>query len=378
MSILEKFPDLVEVQAKAEETLCTPTRDLKGDYKNVFEAVLRADDDVLELGLGRLGKALKTFAQKADLHHPTIQLLNDGAFLEGSQFYNQVVETIVLSQCAKEKSLKVMPSEIANWLNETYQRMVKILLKPPVSIIAAEEARKEARDVAKPHEIDLSSHYSNAGIWEAIWPSCKPYVRLGEGFKGRIEYHKKVIQRLSDLKASTMADSLRKQNEALMAASQDHYCGFVRLLMADAALNLAKIMGFLWSDDLGRVVVNRNQISIPVSDDKQFLYLPRTYPLPKYPAALSEKTKEIIAKLEAHPDSAGKPLFDMYWAVVPGIGVKGSRPSFFDGHARRTFDSSSEMYSELDRILIENGDIVPILLGENVIEHKCYFISYMV
>ena len=56
--------------------------------------------------------------------------------------------------------------------------------------------------------------------------------------------------------------------------------------------------------------------------------------------------------LEAFPELGGKPVFDHFLVVVPGL----------DG----------DMAHEKE--LISEGRIIPVLLGER--DGKCYFISY--
>jgi hypothetical protein len=119
----------------------------------------------------------------------------------------------------------------------------------------------------------------------------------------------------------------------------------------------------------------------PIFTQKQqqpFNYEPRVYPLHELSDIITEDIQKTISLLEAFPDAGGKPIFDHFGVIVPGVAfpVEGDGPfSFFDERGMlHTYTFRHEALKVLDTILIKNGYFYPIIVGER--DGKCYFICY--
>jgi hypothetical protein len=75
----------------------------------------------------------------------------------------------------------------------------------------------------------------------------------------------------------------------------------------------------------------------------------------------------------------GKPIFDQYWAIVPGI-LPSIEEFCYSGTCVLKRDDQCELFKDqesflkaLDHMLITKGAINPAILGE--IDGKCYFVT---
>jgi hypothetical protein len=108
-------------------------------------------------------------------------------------------------------------------------------------------------------------------------------------------------------------------------------------------------------------------------------YYPRAYPYHRLASLAPAAVARVVERLEAFPALGGKPAFDHYRVIVPGLFY----PSYFQrppyhfvdpSGVRLEFDSMWEAQQALDAAMIETKTITPVLVGERDGDH--YFICY--
>jgi hypothetical protein len=118
-----------------------------------------------------------------------------------------------------------------------------------------------------------------------------------------------------------------------------------------------------------------NFFAEPGAEPAPVAYEPRVYPLGEvYPDA-SETARQIVALTERLPDADGKPIFDHYGVIVPGVAYPKKEPRFvLEDDTLRSFDTIEQAKKTLDLTLIRRECLRPIVVGER--DGRCYFVSY--
>ena len=99
---------------------------------------------------------------------------------------------------------------------------------------------------------------------------------------------------------------------------------------------------------------------------------------------MTNNVRETISLLEAFPDAGGKPIFDHFGVIVPGISFPTTKIvnittlySFLDERGIvQSYSTREEAIKSLDLILIKNEYFHGVLVGEK--DGKCFFISYFI
>jgi hypothetical protein len=127
----------------------------------------------------------------------------------------------------------------------------------------------------------------------------------------------------------------------------------------------------------GHVAVEANYCQRDGSE-LRFSFTPRAYPVDRFDVPRPARMRKILDQLDNHVDANGRALFDNYWVVVPSVTYNNGRDTyeFRDNEKMYRFYDYWEYAAALDKYLVENGQIFPVLLGEQVSRKACYFISY--
>ena len=135
------------------------------------------------------------------------------------------------------------------------------------------------------------------------------------------------------------------------------YYGFNRITMTNAAVILAKSLGFSYSvlgfpgeNSEKKITVNRKffgkynfdpeqtlefspyvseMAGSPIFTQKQqnpYTYEPRVYPLHELSDIVPDNVRDTISRLEEFPDAGGKPIFDHFGVIVPGVALPQQAP----------------------------------------------------
>ena len=411
----QPIPDYVTtVNGLVERGLDAAVDEGSKKLDNIIPLIQQYDSDLVHFAIGDLGDQLIRFGNQVCSDNPSINDIQSGTLAEGGKVYNRVREAMLLAEFARSNKLKTIPSVLKRWFNRNHNKIAKTLLKPPPRLLSNNEARIKARNIQKPKNIDLGRIYENgkAKSWNRLPDSFMPYVRGGPGFKPQIGYSEKIRSRFTKLGMSHQSNELDSEIARYTKISENVFCGFTRIKMCDASLILAKTMGYdwlssrrisasvslfneqLWKTPSSKVKSLQEDPLLADMYDKHitveavhpqdsnqlyFSYAPRAYPLYSFPSTQPSFVRSVISRTESHADSNGKPLFDQYWLIVPGINI--SSPTmdifrFYDGTRVRSFNYYESYQNELNKHLIETRQIFPILLGENVTKKRCYFLCY--
>jgi len=412
-----KIPDDVEeAQEIALSTLGKPSKCLPKSKVSILEKLADYDADLIVFALGDLGRDFLRFRDSVNAGHPCLSRINSGTLVEGGKVFERLYESVVLAKFAKENKLCTMPLVIRDWLNRNHGRIRKVMQKPPASIYKSPASRKAARSIAKQKDINLSEvlERGRRTSWDGLPKSFVPFVRQGPGFRKEKERIGKMASEFKSLGMINQESAMLVSVSAMDDCISDQYCGFVRIKMTDAALIAAKTMRAEWNRVLGtRIAIPTSHFTVPVwltnnTGDKMeddplltdvyerhiqveanypqtgssvisLTYAPRAYPLCHFTAEMPERASRLIEAVESHPDAAGGPLFDNLWVIVPSVHVnpkKGDHYEFFDGATHRKYYEYWEYCKALDTYLVETQQVFPLLLGEQVMLKKCYFLGY--
>ncbi len=412
------LPDyVVTVNELVEKGLdATVSTEEEGGKKltNIIPFIQQYDPRLVHFALGDFGDQLIKFGDQVCADHPSINDIQSGTLAEGGKVYNRVREAILLAEFARSSKFDTIPAVLQRWFDRNHKKITKVLLKPPPRLLDSDEARIKARNIQKPKNIDLGHIYEKgrSQSWYRLADSFMPYVRGGPGFKPQMGYSEKICARFTKLGMSYQANELVKEIDRYAKISENIFCGFTRVKMCDAALILAKTMGYdwkssrrisapvslfneqLWKTSSGKpknlsedpLLADMYDRHITVeavhpqdSSRLHFSYAPRAYPLYSFPATQPTFVRSVISRTESHVDANGKPLFDQYWLIVPGINISSSSMDTYrlnDGNKTRTFNYYEQYQDALNKYLIETRQIFPILLGENVTKKQSYFLCY--
>lgn len=405
---------VMELQAeffKRLETRDSPSRLL---VPSLLTRLLECDDEIVDISLGNIGRRLKGFAQEVDFTHPELWNVFDGALADDQLFSQECLELLSLAEYAKTRNLhRIIPllgkvitkdslgkNVFRRIDNPSSARMHVRLLKDP-------EERVEIRLTKKMQNIDLSSIYKKGqDAWNAQPTDFKRFLRFDTAYQEEIVLAEKKAKRYTDLGCSSLAEEILKTVEAFREHMEQSYYGFNRITMTNAAVILAKSLGYDYHISYGSPVnilipkkffgtynfdpeyspieyspLISQSAGTPVFSNvyaPPYFYEPRVYPLHQFWEIAPEAVVKTINTLESFPDADGKPIFDHFGLIVPSVSfppVKNGDYSFRDDKGLvRSFPDRDNAVRELDMILVRGGHFHPIIVGER--DGKCFFISY--
>lgn len=396
---------------------------LQGIVPQILTRILECDEDVLELSLGKVGHKLRSFASKVDFAHPEIISVFDGALADDQEFAQECLELLSLAQFARDNQLtKIMPilgriltkeslsKTVVKKIDSPHNRLHVRLLKDPVE-------REEIRLTKKRQIIDLESIYNKGEEgWNAQPDSFSRFLRFDTAYQDDLKLAEKKVKRYEEMGCKSLADEVRKSIDIFREHMEQSHYGFNRITMTNAAIILAKSLGFNYSPSQevtggfvgsyrteAKITVNRkffgkynfdpeqvlgfdpivSEIArspiFTVKQQNPYVYQPRVYPLHEFWELASQDVKDIISLLEAFPDAGGKPIFDHFGVIVPSVSLPHSQKdgifTFLDERGlAQVYSTKEEAEKALDFALIAGKYIFPIIVGEK--DGKCYFLSY--
>lgn len=362
-------------------------------------------EDVLSV-LGRAGSRLLDLSKQIDVGHPLLHSLADGVLLEGSDLYQMVLEIFEISKSGKmHTSARIIKEHI----NQSHKDVLRKLVRIPPRLIADDKLRNESRRDKSKKNIDIQKCLKIGENGYFMYPkSFERYVRLSNAYKSELSFNERLSRRLSNMGLVSQKDVIMDESNKIEQEVHDTYHGFVRLRMQDAAMILARSLDHKFNSITHQVLVPKQNFydvcfweSKKLSDwdlgfdwhyesyfehskdevelqDSYFVYQPRAYPLVRFSAEQTDSVKYMVTILDCHPEMNNKPLFDHLWVVVPGIQYSHQNNAWrakIDGETKEFFNEWT-FYTYLDAYLTDKKVITPIILGENIIEKKCYFIGY--
>ena len=339
-----------------------------------------------ELALGKVGIAFKEFVDCIDPTHPGVQRFFDD--LNVDDFTAEVSELLDLGAFAEANKLtRVLPLIGYKILNRHNRNFFKTAGNPfnnqcHVRFISRREDRDAIRTAKKVQPIDLVA-ITNRGIslWETQPEDFSSFIRNNLAYVNELEEARKKAQRYLSLGCTGLAKNIEESVDYFEKQIQEVYYGFNRLMMTNAAIILAKAMDCLLDSSLSqggkknyRIFIKRSHLTDCHFGSSDVLeYRPRAYPLHAM-RHVPENVRKIIDHLEAFPAACGKPIFDNFVVIVPGVFYP-QGTCFRDlAGVDRNFSSQEEANQAFDEELIKAHYIYPVLLGER--DGRCFFISY--
>lgn len=422
------FQKIIEVHAEFLRRLDRHDPPLQNSAPLILKRILECDEEILDFSLGKIGHKLRSFASKVDFSHPEIISVFDGVLADDQSFSQECQELLLLAQYAKDHHLtkilplfgkfvtkEALPKNIVKKIDSQHHRMHVRLLKDP-------QEREEVRLTKRMQVIDLQSIFNKGEeVWNAQPDSFLRFLRFDTAYQDDLKLAERKVARYEELGCKSLADEVRKSIDSFREHIEQSHYGFNRITMTNAAIILAKSVGFTYSPSHevtggfvgsyrtnAKITVNRKFFEkynfdpeqtvgfdpiaseftrSPIFTIKQqdpYTYKPRVYPLHEFWELASQEMKDIISLLEAFPDAGNKPIFDHFGIIVPSVAIPKKKEeigcipgpySFLDENGiTQIYASEEDAEKALDFILIKSEYIHPIIVGEK--NGKCYFLSY--
>lgn len=386
--------------------------------------VLECDDEILQFSLGKIGKKLKMFAEGVDFTHPDLPNVFDGFLTDNQEFAQECIELISLARYARQEGLnRIIPLMGDKIVGGSLPKNVLKKIDIPqnnrmnVRLLKNKEDRDSIRLTKRPQTIDLTGVYKKGeDFWNAQPDNFQRFVRFDVAYQEELKKAERKVQRYEELGCKSLAEEVKKSVQTFREHMEQSYYGFNRITMMSAAVIMAKSLGFsyqppqeilssnyLIGSNEGKILVQRKFFGKYNFDPEQtlefshyvsmvagspiftpklmdpFRYEPRVYPLHEFSSIAPEEVKNTVALLEAFPDANGKPIFDHFCLIVPGVAfpaaVESLAYAFLDEKGTlQTFPSREEAVKALDMTLIKGNYLHAIMVGEK--DGRCYFISY--
>lgn len=414
---------VLELQKEFLKRLAYHESPSKYSVPSLLHRVIECDDDLLDFTLGKVGQKLRLFAQNVDFQHPDIAFVFDGIIANDQDFAQECMELLVIGQFARDKNLKRIIPALGKTLTKEYlTRSIINKIDVPannrmhVRLLKDVNDREEIRMTKRMQIIDLHSLYKKGEeIWNVQPDNFTRFLRFDTAYQDDIDIAEKKANRYEELGCISLAAEVRKSIESFREHKEQSYYGFNRITMTNAAIILAKSLGYIYTPPQdggpaaygnwkaeGKITVHRrffgkynfdpeqttefcpivsSVVGSPIFTKKiqsPYNYEPRVYPLHEFAEIMTDNVRNTVSLLEEFPDANNKPIFDHFGVIVPGVAFpldKQSSYSFLDENGIVQSCSTREAaLKSLDSILIKGEYFHGVLIGEK--DGKCFFICY--
>lgn len=227
-------------------------------------------------------------------------------------------------------------------------------------------------------------------IWAYQPDNFSSFIRFSNPHKEDIDFAEKKEFMYLKNGCVGMANYIRECIDNFKSQLQESYYGFNRITMTNAAVILAKSLGFkfltTWNDTITEE--KRYRIKIPsdfITSSKEhpiwlstsevvqhngIVYEPRVYPLSYFWSFATPVIKKVIDHLESFPEACGKAIFDNFIIICPGPAISSIQTMDLDV----TYSNKEDAAFDCDKKLMESGKTNPVLLGEK--DGRCFFICF--
>ena len=347
----------------------------------ILKEIRSYSEEDARYAMGVFGVKLKRFSSYVDLTHPDLSNLFNGALVgrrEGS-FSKSASDLLKLAAYGRQWDLspKVLENLKRVISNHTVYKTLRTNIDSPTAnlqhlrFVEDEELRNSCRSLKSSQPVPYRH-----GIWEH--EDFRAYYRNSNRYADCIQFAERKKKRMSEFGLSNMVATIDDAIADFKKTSEkNQYCGFNRISLSEAAFILSKCNDFRVREsqkhdsgigEKGYVVyAKRSKFSqYKFCAGSNLKYRPMLHTLDGM--SVPDGVKEIIDLLEEYPEVGNKPLFDHYKAFVPSMA--------FNDVTDRMCLSGDQKQKEHDSVLLDDGVITAILLGERDGSH--YFISYWV
>lgn len=357
-----------------------------------------SSQDLLEYAFGQFGTNLLQLTKVLDMSHPDLATIFDGNFSDNQNFAKKCMQFLAMAEYAKNNQL----NEIFPWIGSLFvkESLDKTVIKKIdnanynksyVRLILDSEEREAIRFCKKMQIIDLQNFYKKSDeLWNAQTDNFKQFIRYDSAYMRELKQAEKKMKRYQELGCHSLASEIAKSIGVFRENMEQTYYGFNRITMTNAAIILAKCLGYTYSPayqlHAGEHIMRMDaQIKVPRIFFKNYFfdhsldlntvydYEPKVYPFHEVVDIAPEQVMQTIKLLESFPEANDKPIFDHFGVIVPSISYKNH---IFKNESGLLQDcgSQEECSKELDKVFIKNKYIYPIIIGEK--DGKCFFICY--
>ena len=335
------------------------------------------------------------------LSHPDVLSLFDGCLGNNSDFALDLLELLALGEYAQANKLtRVLPVLGKKAVSQERDRRqcLQAMASPKenrvhVRMLKTASERDTVRGYKHPQKIELGLVTRKGDeLWQALQGFFRIFVRGKPVYREQIEYAERKANRFKNLGCSGLAEEIEKSIDGFKVQVSECWHGFNRITLVFAAVILAKIHGYMMSTVSSHWETGdqKSCIKVPKKNFYDFCtgtelntdffhYQPRAYPAHWFDNIASAETKNLIAHLDHFPETSGKPIFDHFIVIVPGVKYPViEHDDFYEFRLPNgeidTFATADFAAEALDMLLVKEGFLHPVLLGER--DGKCYFIDY--
>jgi len=367
----------------------------------LLRKIFDANHDLLEYALGDFGTRLGRYTRSIDIGHPDVITIFDGIFCDDQKFSKYCLELLRLAEFARGNGMIHVFPDIGNlFVREMVSKTVTKKLdgtyqtRAHVRLVRDQEERDYIRLNKRIQCIDLQAVYKKGEeSWNSQPDNFKKFLRFDAAYEEEIKIAQKKMKRYQELGCNSLASEIEKSIELFKENMDQAYYGFNRITMTNAAIILAKSLGYTFIDSSIQIAssstikinrsffgtynfdVSRNGFAILNLGDDAFEYKPKVYPLYELIDIAPTGVLKTIQLLEQFPEANNRPIFDHYGIIVPSIQYNHESIYDYDGLIIR-HNTIDEAGKALDKILIKRKYFYPIVVGEK--DGKCFFICYWI
>jgi hypothetical protein len=381
------------------------------EVAGVLKSIRSYTEEEAKYAMGDFGVRLRSFSRQIDLGHPDLRHIYEGSLTEEVEgtFGRDAADLLKLAAYGKAWGLSQNVLENLKRViskHDKYAVLNRAISDPSdnqlhVRFVEDKGRRTEIRQTKKMQPVGLGSLYKKGSpIWEAAPDDFQQFHRHAIKYQKDIDEASQRKAHFESHGLTSMAAEIEKSIGEMKAKSwSGMYYGFNKISLVIAAITLGKMCGYKFKEDRQyghfdaphvmayaqptmfkeyKFFGDKFDSQAAVWFDK-IEYMPRIYTYEELKFRGSVKMSELIDLLEEYPELGGKPLFDHYRVLVPGLNYPNhfQTPPFRfkkpDG-TMAEYDTIQQSQIDLDMTLLESKAVVGVLLGERDGDH--YFVSY--
>ena len=379
----------------------------------IMSKIKASDQSLLSMAFGEFGICLGRFVKSLDLSHPESISICDAIFGTDHFFADKFYDLLMLAEIAAERGhTSCFPflgqAVIREYMSKPVYKRIETgqTARSYVRVVEDRQQRGSLRKGKRTQIIDMQSLYKKGDeVWSAQPEDFGRFMRFDSAYRSELEQAEKRMLRYRDMRCSTLAQEMQRSINSFRENMDQSYYGFNRITMTNAAVVLAKFLGYRFVPEqqmsIGsfsysanpKIVIDQSSLgdyrftvdnyvgglsqeqAMAKIMGQKHVYQPKVYPYPMLEDLAGDGVRKIVDCLERFPELGGKPIFDHYGVIVPSVLYTESCFRDSNGLIQR-FDDMNELSLVLDRSLIKTKSVIPVLVGER--DNRCFFISYWI
>lgn len=372
------------IYASAEAPIC--------ESEGILKIIQSYSQDEVQNALGDFGARLWRFSRSVDISHPDISRIYNGSLVgcQAGTFSKSISD--ILKIIVDGASWNISPNIIhhlrlllpvdSNYV-QLYRTIDDVSLNQLHLRLSLDRVLLEIiRERSSCHSVHPYSFNFCTDV--VTWDNCPEnfsyYERYVNKYQCDIDEAKKRVQHFSSHGLTSMATEIEKSIAELENKVEQYY-GFNKLHISDASIILAKMMGYECSPDVvqGHFAIHTTPDKVSKVESLKdapesaiIRYWPRICPFKMMLPVASKNMLKLIKFLDNFPQMGGRPLFDHYRVLVPGLRCHHT----YDYDSMASYDALERYQLKLEHEIIKSETGAGIILGEVDGDH--YFVSYFI